>query len=992
MSGENGLLAALAAEVSAGAGKKKVSGGSFQSMGLHTALLKGIAHMGYRLPTPIQRKSIPVALAGRDIVAMARTGSGKSAAFLIPVLNTLESHRPVGVRALILSPTRELALQTLKFARKLSKHTKPRLRVECVVGGEALETQFEALSGNPDILVATPGRLVHLLHATKGELSLSNVKHVVFDEADQLFELGFAPQLRAILQALPEARTSRQTSLFSATMPEALAAFARAGLAQDAAVIRLDTDTKLSDKLSAAFLHCRSDETLGALLVMLQHVIRVDLELSQAQTQASRLKPANVAPTIPSVLHVPKKKRKERRKNKKNQLLLQQQQQESADAEQEEDELLMAQQQQEEEKEEGEETQTAVLRDGYEQCLLFCATRWRAQLVHNLLRAADISSVVAYGQMDQAARRRALALFRSRRRQCMVVTDVAARGLDLPLLDNVINVDLCAAPKTFVHRAGRVARAGRKGRVLTLVTPEELPYYCDLIRFLQRPILTRLPAAAAHMTDDEKYAKYFVLGTVPAGPLRDACEWLRRVEKRNEEVRAMSEASVKAHEKYQKSRPQATKRGVSSAKLLLDNDGRGHMREKPVDDEDQLYDGIKAHPIFAHLLSQEAEEQLDAATMLERYRPNKGNVFDFLQRKAIAQGKTSQNSRQASAKMASDAMKLELKKRDAILALQGGSDDAGSLTSVAHLAQADEVVRNDNARVHDAEEEEQLKKPRRLSNKKRRKKRQREQQQQQQQHQKQQKKQQEPEQQQVEDDEPTLKKRKKRTDDFRDSRFFVSHAAAPTSEELAERHMRVNGNAVDEENMSNVALLDVDLRGKEAQALGQKRMVQKWDTRKRRYVKQFVMALPTDGGDVATASLSKDATAIKSGGAAQTAFRRWKQRTARSLTDVVSDSDFKHMDHSKRVWHTAGSTEQKQQKRRAEGSRELRDASAIKQMRERKERRQLRNMDKDQRRKVQRKKGKELPRAEFLQKRVQRKVQLQQRAKQERISRKKGRR
>eukprot|EP00958_Prasinococcus_capsulatus_P028761 scaffold7214_cov410-Prasinococcus_capsulatus_cf.AAC.1 len=230
-------------------GKKKGKGGGFETMGLSMSLLKAIRRKGYRIPTPIQRKAMPFVLAGRDVVAMARTGSGKTAAFVIPMIHALEEHsQVVGVRAVILSPTRELALQTLKVVKDLGKLTN--LRSCLLVGGEALETQYENLAQNPDILIATPGRLMHLLSEV-ATFSLKAVTYVCFDEvsgrahhvwrydsfqadqggarvqADRLFEMGFADQIRQIMSKIPE---SRQTLLFSATLPGQLAEFARAGL------------------------------------------------------------------------------------------------------------------------------------------------------------------------------------------------------------------------------------------------------------------------------------------------------------------------------------------------------------------------------------------------------------------------------------------------------------------------------------------------------------------------------------------------------------------------------------------------------------------------------------------------------------------------------------------------------------------------------------------------------------------------------------------
>ncbi|KAL7986767.1 hypothetical protein Chor_013050 [Crotalus horridus] len=195
--------------------KKKKSGG------LGYPVFKGIMKKGYKIPTPIQRKTIPLILDGKDVVAMARTGSGKTACFLIPMLEKLKARcAKTGARALILSPTRELALQTLK-----------------------MEDQFVALHENPDIIIATPGRLMHV--AVEMKLKLHSVEYVVFDEADRLFEMGFAEQLKEIVSRLPD---GRQTLLFSATLPKLLVEFAQAGLTEPV-LIRLDVESKLSEQL-----------------------------------------------------------------------------------------------------------------------------------------------------------------------------------------------------------------------------------------------------------------------------------------------------------------------------------------------------------------------------------------------------------------------------------------------------------------------------------------------------------------------------------------------------------------------------------------------------------------------------------------------------------------------------------------------------------------------------------------------------------------------
>lgn len=172
-------------------GKKKQ--GPFERLGLEPQFTRAISRLGYKLPTPIQRKTIPVILKGRDVVAMARTGSGKTAAFALPGLQRLKSHSTtVGVRCVILEPTRELAFQVAKVLRHLCKFTD--LRICILVGGAAMETQFEHLAGNPDIIVGAPGRLLH--HVVESDLTLSAVEYLVLDEADQLFEMGLQEQVR----------------------------------------------------------------------------------------------------------------------------------------------------------------------------------------------------------------------------------------------------------------------------------------------------------------------------------------------------------------------------------------------------------------------------------------------------------------------------------------------------------------------------------------------------------------------------------------------------------------------------------------------------------------------------------------------------------------------------------------------------------------------------------------------------------------------------
>lgn len=261
------------------------SGGGFQSLNLSPPIFAGIKRLGYRTPTPVQRKSLPILLTGSDACVMARTGSGKTVAFLTPVLERLVAARgensaasgggsggtSKSAYAVILSPTRELSLQTLKVLKTFGHHCIQNYNFNFVGinGGESMEKQFEILSSHPDVIVATPGRLAHHLSEIP-DFHLRQCEMVVFDEADRLFEMGFALQLRQICNTMPE---HRQTMLFSATMPKALVEFTKTGMMHDPEVVRLDSEVQVSDELRIGFITCRSAEKDAVLLHLVRDVL-----------------------------------------------------------------------------------------------------------------------------------------------------------------------------------------------------------------------------------------------------------------------------------------------------------------------------------------------------------------------------------------------------------------------------------------------------------------------------------------------------------------------------------------------------------------------------------------------------------------------------------------------------------------------------------------------------------------------------------------------
>ncbi|KAL9144633.1 hypothetical protein ABFS82_14G308600 [Erythranthe guttata] len=460
---------------------KKSKSGGFESFRFIPDVYNAIKKKGYKVPTPIQRKTMPLILAGYDVVAMARTGSGKTAAFLIPMLQKLQHHVPqAGVRALILSPTRDLALQTYKFTKELGRYTD--LRTSLLVGGDSMQVQFEELAQNPDCIIATPGRLMHHLDEID-DMSLRTVEYVVFDEADCLFSMGFAEQLHRILGQLGE---NRQTLLFSATLPSALAEFAKAGL-RDPQLVRLDLETKISPDLKLAFFTIRQEEKHAALLYLIREKIHFG-----------------------------------------------------------------------------------------EQTLIFVSTKYHVEFVHSLFREDGIDASICYGDMDQDARKIHVAKFRARKTMLLIVTDVAARGIDIPLLDNVINFDFPPRPKLFVHRVGRAARAGRTGTSYSFVTPEDMPHVLDLHLFLSKPIrpapteeeVIRDVDGVTSKIDQAIANGSTVYGRFPQRVIDLHSDRVRQIVEASTELTALVKPAANAFGLYKKTKAKASKESIKRVKAL----------------------------------------------------------------------------------------------------------------------------------------------------------------------------------------------------------------------------------------------------------------------------------------------------------------------------------------------------------------------------------------------------------------------------------------
>ncbi|TEY84016.1 hypothetical protein BOTCAL_0023g00370 [Botryotinia calthae] len=345
---------------------------SFKDLGIVDSLCEACDTLGYKAPTPIQRESIPLALQGRDLIGLAETGSGKTAAFALPILQALLD-KPQPLFGLVLAPTRELAYQISQQFEALGSV----IRVKCavIVGGMDMVPQSIALGKKPHIIVATPGRLLDHLENTKG-FSLRSLKYLVMDEADRLLDLDFGPILDKILKVLPR---ERRTYLFSATISSKVESLQRASL---------------------------------------KDPLRVSISSNKYQT---------VSTLIQNYIFIP---------------------------------LVHK------------DTYLIYLLNEFagQSAIIFTRTVNETQRIAILLRTLGFGAIPLHGQLSQSSRLGALNKFRAGSREILVATDVAARGLDIPSVDVVLNYDMPQDSKTYIHRVGRTARAGKSGHAISFVT------------------------------------------------------------------------------------------------------------------------------------------------------------------------------------------------------------------------------------------------------------------------------------------------------------------------------------------------------------------------------------------------------------------------------------------------------------------------------------------------------------------------------------------
>jgi len=357
---------------------------SFNSLGLSKALLKAVDKQGYTSPSPIQKKAIPLILERKDLLASAQTGTGKTAGFTLPMLQILsqgQQLRKRPIRALVLTPTRELAAQVHSNVKSYSEFLD--IRSTVIFGGVNQRPQVSTIRNGVDILVATPGRLLDLQN--QGLLSLSNIEILVLDEADRMLDMGFLRDIRKIIDLMPR---KRQNLLFSATF------------------------SKEIKKLASEFLH---------------HPVMVEATPENTTVDAIEQKVYRVA------------------KDKKTGLIIK-----------------------------------LISEGNWKQVLVFTRTKHGANRLCEKMIKAGVSASAIHGNKSQGARTKALAGFKNNSIRVLVATDIAARGLDIPLLPHVINFELPNISEDYVHRIGRTGRAGASGEALSLVSADETEFLRDI--------------------------------------------------------------------------------------------------------------------------------------------------------------------------------------------------------------------------------------------------------------------------------------------------------------------------------------------------------------------------------------------------------------------------------------------------------------------------------------------------------------------------------
>ena len=358
---------------------------TFQELGVSPRIIKALEENGFETPFPIQRAAIPL---GVDVIGQAHTGTGKTAAFALPILTRIKTSPKGPIQALILVPTRELALQVTNEFNKFAKYTG--IRTKAIYGGQSIRYQFKQLRRGVQIVVATPGRLID--HVKQDSIRLDDVKFVVLDEADRMLDMGFIDDIKFILFYISQ---ERQTCLFSATMPPEIMRIAQEYM-HDAKEVMLNQELSL-DTIEQCYLIIREKEKF-------KHLCNIIEKREKKQT------------------------------------------------------------------------------------IVFAATKKITQSLANDLIQEGFRAITIHGDLSQWERENAMHKFKKGTVDILVATDIAARGIDVPAVGHIINYDIPSEPLMYFQRIGRTARAGARGKAISLVAHDRVDAFYRILRKTKHPI------------------------------------------------------------------------------------------------------------------------------------------------------------------------------------------------------------------------------------------------------------------------------------------------------------------------------------------------------------------------------------------------------------------------------------------------------------------------------------------------------------------------
>ena len=357
---------------------------NFKDYGLCDEILKSIELLGYKKPSEVQEKVLPLALKDNDLLVKSQTGSGKTASFAIPVCEKIvwEENAP---QALILSPTRELCVQIKEDVSNIGKFK--RIKAVPVYGKQPFSIQERALKQRTHVVVGTPGRTMD--HIERGTLKLEKIKYLIIDEADEMLNMGFIDQVESIIKSLPK---DRVTMLFSATIPEEIEVLCKKYM-KNVKKVEIEAQNMISDRITHKYYEVKENDKLDFL-------------------------------------------------------------------------------------------EKVLITTNPETCIMFCRTKDNVDKVYNFMKKKNYPCEKIHGGMMQNERLEAMDNFKKGKFPFLVATDVAARGIDVEDITEVINIDIPMEKESYVHRIGRTGRAGKKGTAITFVTPFEDRFFDEIQQYI----------------------------------------------------------------------------------------------------------------------------------------------------------------------------------------------------------------------------------------------------------------------------------------------------------------------------------------------------------------------------------------------------------------------------------------------------------------------------------------------------------------------------